>query len=361
MRMNEGSGPSVASLGEAEVLRRVLAHLGDAQAAVVGPGDDCAVIRSAGDIVVTSDMMIEGPDFRAPWHTGFELGRKLVATNFSDVAAMGARPTGLTLALGCPDETPIDVLEDIARGLTAACEELAPGSGVIGGDLSRSPRLTAAITAFGDLESRQPVLRSGARVGDRVAYSGDLGLAGIGLSLLFARSADADGIAHAEGVAMIRAEHPAALASQLAPRPPIALGVAAANAGATAMLDVSDGLSIDAARISRASGVVIDLDARALERCFGTQRGEQVSLEAMLYGGEDHGLLATFPSDAVLPDGFWAIGEVREAAAGAAVAGDPAGGSAGGSAAGAAAELLLSGEPCRVAGWDPFTVRPPGS
>lgn len=350
---------TVTEAGEAEVLRRIVARLGEAERAMLGPGDDCAVLRFSGDAVVTTDTMIEGPDFRLAWHSGFELGWKLAATNLSDVAAMGAAPTALTVAFACPGETPVALLEEIARGLDAACRELAPGCGVIGGDLARAPALTASVTALGELDGYPPVLRSGARAGDAVAYAGQLGLAGLGLSLLFAESADPDGVAHADGLTGIRTRHPAALAAQLAPEPPIHLGMRAARAGATAMLDVSDGLTLDAARIGRASSVLLDLDPLALHAAFGEQNGESVPLDAMLYGGEDHGLLATFPADAALPEGFSRIGTVRDGAAQDVAAQDGAA-QDGAAPSGSATELLLAGEPCEVRGWDPFTVRLPG-
>ncbi|MGD9607225.1 MAG: thiamine-phosphate kinase [Leucobacter sp.] len=331
---------AVGTVGEAGVLRRILARLSDATAARLGPGDDCAVLGFAGDAVVTSDTMIEGPDFRLAWHSGFELGWKLAATNLSDVAAMGARPTALTVSLACPAETPVGLLEEIARGLDEACRELAPGCGVVGGDLGRAPALIAAVTAMGDLEGRRPVQRSGAGIGDSVAYAGDLGLAGLGLSLLFGEAAEPDGTAHSRTLDGLRARHPAALRAQLAPRPPVGLGVLAAEAGATAMLDVSDGLSIDAARLARASGATVDLDAGLLAGGFGSQGSERIALDAMLFGGEDHGLLAAFPPGARLPDGFVAVGSIRQRGE---------------------ADLTLGGEALTPRGWDPFTVRPPGS
>lgn len=329
---------SVGELGESGVLARILAQLGESDAAVLGPGDDCAVLAMSGDTVVTSDTMIEGPDFRLAWHSGFDLGWKLAATNLSDVAAMGARPTALTVALACPADTPVELLESIARGLTAACDDLAPGCGVVGGDLGRAPVLIAAITALGELNGRPPVTRSGATPGDVLAYAGDLGLAGTGLGLLFEHCADQGGVAHSDGVAALAAEHPIALAAQFAPRTPISLGVAAAASGATAMLDVSDGLTLDASRLAKSSGVSIDLDSECLRESFGVQHGARVPLAAMLFGGEDHGLLATFPRDATLPEGFAVIGEVRHKAH-------------------AQADLTLAGVPCEPRGWDPFLVR----
>lgn len=340
---------TVGELGERGVLRRVLAQLSAAEAATLGPGDDCAVLGLDGELVVTTDTMIEGPDFRRAWHSGFDLGWKLAATNLSDVAAMGARPVALTVALAAPRDAPVLLLEEIARGLDAACRELAPGCGVVGGDLGTAPVLTAAVTALGELEGRPAVTRGGARPGDAVAYAGELGLAGLGLSLLFAEAADPDGTARSEPVRALRDRHPAAVRAQLAPAPPILLGVAAAEAGATAMMDVSDSLSLDAARLASASGVILDLSSMLLEQGFGEQGGERVPVPAMLAGGEDHGLLATFPRGAEMPAGFVRIGAVRDPGA------EPA------SATESASGLRLDGTVHPPTGWDPYVVRWPGA
>ncbi|QNN63818.1 thiamine-phosphate kinase [Leucobacter denitrificans] len=321
------------------MLKRVLEQLRPAEAASLGPGDDCAVLTSTGDLVVTSDTMIEGPDFRLAWHSGYELGWKLAATNLSDVASMGARATALTVSFACPSDTPVELLAEVSRGLDAACAELAPGCGVIGGDLSRAPMLFAAVTAMGDLEGRAPVTRSAARAGDVVAYAGDLGLAGLGLSLLFANCADANGEAQSAGLAELRSQHGAALSAQFAPSPPIHLGVAASEAGATAMMDVSDGLALDANRMARASNVTLELSSSEIIRSFGAQRGVKVPLEAILEGGEDHGLLACFPKDIELPTGFHPIGAVRERQD---------------------APVQVDGKSYAPRGWDPYTEYTPG-
>lgn len=294
---------TLGELGEAAVLQRIFPRLPDAAAALVGPGDDAAVLAAPdGRYVVTTDTMVHGPDFRLAWSTPHDLGWKAAATNLSDVAAMGARPTALVVALAAPPETPVELLEGLSDGLRDACDALAPGCGVVGGDLSVSATMVIAVTAFGDLEGRDAVLRSGARAGDVVAVSGDLGLAAEGLALLFDRAVDRDGAPDAERARLLRAEFPAAVEAQLAPKPPLADGIAAAASGATAMLDLSDGLALDARRIAAASGVALDLDSRA------------VGSPAALAGGEDHGLLATFPEGVALPGGFRRIGTVREGA-----------------------------------------------
>lgn len=308
---------TLGSIGEAAVLARIFPRLPAAAAQLLGPGDDAAIVAAPdGRVVVTTDTMIHGPDFRLAWSTPRELGWKAAATNLSDIAAMGAWPTALVVALAAPADTEVAVLEGFADGLREACESLAPGCGVVGGDLSVSAVFTIAVTALGDLEGREPVLRSGARVGDVVAVSGPLGAAAEGLRLLF-ELGTADGIPDATAAARLRAGHPAALAAQFTPTPPIADGRAAALAGATSMLDLSDGLAIDARRLAAASGVALDLD---------------ITEPLELVGGEDHSLLATFPSGATLPGGFRAIGRVAEGAG-----------------------LLVCGEPFEErGGWDPY-------
>ena len=318
---------TLADLSETAVLGRIFPRLPTATAQLLGPGDDAAVIAAPdGRFVVTTDMMIQGPDFRLAWSTPHDLGWKAAATNLSDVAAMGARPTALVVAIAAPPSTPVSVLEGIADGLRDCCEALAPGCGVVGGDLSASDALTLAVTAFGDLEGRAPVLRSGARPGDIVALSGRLGDAGIGLELLFRLGVDAQGVPDRARANALKLTHPNEVAAQLTPVPPIASGSLAAAAGATAMLDVSDGLAIDAGRIARASGVSIDFDSG----CLGDR------IEVALGGGEDHGLLATFPPDADLPHGFRRLGTVVAASA---------------SKAGA---ITVDGAPHDQGGWDPY-------
>jgi len=315
---------SIGRLGEDAVLARVLPRLRPGEAALLGAGDDAAVVAAAdGRFVVTTDLMVHGPDFRLAWSTPFELGWKAAATNLTDVAAMGARPTALTVAIAAPPELDVAVLEGIADGFREALAALAPGAGVVGGDLSASTVLTLAVTAFGDLEGRAPVLRSGARVGDVLAHAGVRGDAARGLALLFDEARDASGEPDASLAAELRRRAPELLAAQLAPRPPVSAGVAAAAAGATAMLDVSDGLARDARRIAVASGVGLDFAATAL--------GPDPRLA--LAGAEDHGLLATFPAGQTPPPPFERIGRVVDAPG----------------------RLSLDGEPVEALGWDPYS------
>jgi thiamine-monophosphate kinase len=291
---------TLGELGEAAVLARIFPRLPQSAATILGPGDDAAVLRAPdGRFVVTTDTMVHGPDFRLAWSTPHDLGWKAAATNLADIAAMGAVPTALVVAVAAPADTDVAVLEGIADGLRDACERLAPGCGVVGGDLSSSATLTIAVTAFGDLQGRDAVLRSGARPGDVVAVSGPLDLSARGLELLFERAVDDTGAPDAARAVALRVEFPAEVDAQLAPEPPLLDGPAAALAGATAMLDVSDGLAIDARRIATASRVRLDIHSESLES------------PASLTGGEAHALLATFPPEVVLPGGFRIIGQVH--------------------------------------------------
>ena len=309
---------TLGAIGESAVLARIFPRLPAATSAILGPGDDSAVVASPdGRFVVTTDMMIHGPDFRLAWSTPHDLGWKAAASNLADVVAMGAVPTALVVAIAAPADSAVSLLEGIADGLRDACESLAPGCGVVGGDLSVSDTLTIAVTAFGDLEGRAPVLRSGASPGDIVAVAGVLGEAAAALHLLFTDAVDAEGRPDAALASALRSR----TAPQLAPSPPIAAGRVAALGGATSMLDLSDGLAIDSARLATASGVGIDFISVAL--------GHDPMMA--LRGGEDHSLLATFPPGRAVPEGFRPIGVCIEGEG-----------------------LRVDGVPHDSAGWDPY-------
>jgi len=327
-----GDEPTIASMGEEQAIHAFTARLPESEERVLGPGDDAAVVAAPdGRVVVTSDSLVEGPDFRTYWSTPYDLGWKLAAVNLADVAAMGARPAALVVALALPRSTPIAALERIADGLADACDRLAPGCGVEGGDLAESPTITAVATAFGSLDRRAPVVRTGAQAGDIVALSlgagQSLGDAARGLMTLAAWPAEELPDEGFPSGTFIDA--------QLRPVPPIEDGVAAAFAGATSMIDISDGLARDASRVARASRVTIDFDSTSLLAIGGAAGGAPVGgIGELLAAAEDHGLLATFPIDAELPGGFRLIGSVRDLGI---------------------SPLLVDGEPlAAVGGWDPF-------
>ena len=295
---------TLANLGESESLSRTISKLISGAYAIVGPGDDAAVVASSdGRFVVTTDTMIEGHDFKLEWSSGFDLGFKAIASNVADVAAMGAKPTALVVAIALPGDTQISWLEDFAAGLNAGLTQLAPGASVVGGDLASADQVFISVTAHGDLEGSEPVLRSGAKPGEILAVAGTLGKAAAGLSLLQSEIADAKN-AFDELVSI-----------QLRPMPPIPAGVLANKAGATAMLDVSDGLAKDASRIAKASNVTVQIDKSALLGFEAVLELAALRLEVtpedwVLFGGEDHALLATFPEGADIPKEFKPIGRI---------------------------------------------------
>ncbi|UKJ65837.1 thiamine-phosphate kinase [Cellulosimicrobium cellulans] len=309
----------VRDVPEEALLARIFPLLPTAPTTLVGPGDDCAVVAAPdGRYVVSTDVLVEDRHFRRRWSSGYDVGWRAAVQNLADVVSMGARPAALVVSLVMPGDLPVDWVTGLARGLADACTPL--GAAVVGGDLSGGDQVVVAVTVHGDLEGRAPVLRSGTRPGDVVALAGSLGRSAAGLALLDTDRGDLD---HALVVAHLR------------PAPPLAAGPAAADAGATAMMDVSDGLLRDAGRMARASGVVVDLELAALGADRDRLRAAAAALDGasgdgdaatdgdagadvgdraegwVLSGGEDHALLATFPADARLPDGFRAIGRVR--------------------------------------------------
>jgi thiamine-monophosphate kinase len=283
---------TLGELGETYALSQIIPLLPQASRALLGPGDDSALFRVPdGRVVISSDMMIEGPDFRWDWSTPEQVGMKAIASNAADIAAMGAIPVGFQVSVAAPASTTLSRLTSLARGLAEGINLVAPGAGVTGGDLSRAPVVTLSITVFGDLEHRNPVTRSGAKPGDILAVAGELGLSAKGLRALVAAGEDDSALAR------LVAGNPAVI-HHLAPKPPIGLGVVANDAGASAMMDISDGLLLDATRMAKASGVSILLAP------------DYPWDEDSLTGGEDHGLLATFPPNVTLPPGFVVVGEV---------------------------------------------------
>ena len=315
---------SLAELGEIESLRRTVKRLKPGTFAIVGSGDDAAVVGAKDSFLVSTDTLVQNHDFKLEWSTGFQLGFKAVASNLADIAAMGATPTVLVVAMVVPSSTKISWLEDFADGLQAACDQLAPGAAVVGGDLAAGEQMVIAVTVHGSLDGLQPVVRSGAQPGDLVAVCGSLGKAACGLALLQSGNDD-----------LIRS-YDDWVSAQLAPKPPIDQAVVANQAGATAMLDVSDGLATDLNRICQASNVTIEIFSKDL---LGFEAMLELPAQSLgldpkqwvLSGGEDHALLATFPAAAQIPKSFKVIGKVLTQSA-------PA--------------LLLDGKAIETAGWD---------
>jgi thiamine-monophosphate kinase len=275
----------------------------------VGIGDDAAVVVApSGSVVAAVDMVIEGRHFHRYWSSGHDVGVKAAARSLADIAAMGAVNTALLVALAAPGTLPVSWAKELAAGLAA--EAGRAGAGVVGGDTASADVLMLSVTALGDLGGRRPVLRSGACPGDVIAVAGALGRSAAGLALL------------AAGIT----EHAALAAAHLRPQPPYDAGPEAARLGATAMIDVSDGLLADLGHVADASGVHVNLGSGAFEpeealieaaasaSRADAKRAAAQALNWMLTGGEDHALVASFPAATQLPDRWHVIGEVREGA-----------------------------------------------
>jgi thiamine-monophosphate kinase len=318
----QDAGPTLGEVGEDGLLSVIFPLLPGGQCldrVLIGPGDDTALLSTpGGSVLATTDAMVRGRDWLDDWSSGADVGVKTVAQNIADIAAMGGSPTGLLVTLVADPATPVSWVRDFTGGLAQAAGEA--GVPVLGGDLSSAPQgvVMVSVTALGECDGRAPVCRSGARVGDVLAVCGSLGHSAAGLLLL------------ERGQAALA---PKLVSYHRRPRPPYEQGPVAALAGASAMLDISDGLGRDAGRIGRASGVGIELDeallgddVRQLEGVLST--GDAWS--CVTGGGEEHSLLACFPSGAGIPQGWRRVGEV--------VAG---------------AGVLLGGRPV-AGGWDHF-------
>ncbi len=293
-------GTTLADVGEFGLVDGFTSRFPQGDHVYVGPGDDAAVLRTPrGHVVVSTDVLVEGRHFRREWADARSIGRKAAAANLSDVNAMGGRAHSLTVGLAAPADLPARWLGDLADGI--AEEAALVGASIVGGDLTTATEVVVSVTVLGTCD-QAPVLRSGARPGDVVALAGRQGWAAAGLAVL------------TRGF-----RSPRALVEAFQrPEPPYAAGPAAAVAGATSLIDVSDGLLADLAHVATASGVAIDVRRDAFElaepmRAVGAALGVD-PLRFVLGGGDDHALLATFAAGAALPEGFVVIGSVAEPA-----------------------------------------------
>lgn len=299
-----GKGPAIAGAetigerGEFGLIADLTARLPQGESVLLGPGDDAAVLRAAdGKVVASTDLLVDGRHFRRDWSSAYDIGRKAAAQNLADVAAMGAVPTALLVGLAAPAELAVSWALELADGLRDEAQLVA--ASVAGGDVVRGP-LTVAVTALGDLRGRRPVMRSGARPGDVVALTGRLGWAAAGLAVL------------TRGFRSPRV----LVEAHRRPEPPYSAGPEAAGLGATAMIDVSDGLVQDLGHVAAASGVRIDIDRGTLEVPQPLlDVGAALNVDPMswvLTGGDDHALAATFSPDAPPPAPWRLVAVVSE-------------------------------------------------
>ena len=288
---------TLSDVGEFGLIGRLTALFPQGEHVLVGPGDDAAVLRvRTGHVVVSTDLLVEGRHFRRDWASAEDVGHRAAAQNLSDINAMGGRAASLTVGLAAPGDLPVQWALDFARGFADECALV--GASVVGGDLTRADQVVIAVTVLGAC-TVSPVLRTGARPGEVLALTGRQGWSAGGLAVL--------GRGFRSPRVLVEAYR--------RPEPPYDAGPVAAEAGATSMIDVSDGLLADAAHLAAGSGVAIDVHRGAFEvpeplTAVGAALGAD-PLQFVLGGGEDHSLLATFaPGD--VPDGWTVVGEVTE-------------------------------------------------
>lgn len=295
------SDETIADRGEFGLIDALARRLPQGADVRVPPGDDAAVVTvDACPVVVTTDVLVDTVHFRTDWSGPEVIGRRAAAASLADVVAMGARPVALVVALTAPRTTESAWVLRLADGLRD--EAALVGASVVGGDLSSGP-LQVTVSALGRLEGRDPVLRSGARVGDQVVLSGRLGWAEAGLAVL------------SRGFRSPRV----LVEAYRRPDVPYAAALEASESGVLhSLCDVSDGLLADLGHVARSSGVVIDVESAQLEV------GEPITTVAAAYGtdpmpwvlggGADHAFVGTLSADDDVPQGFARIGRVVEGA-----------------------------------------------
>jgi thiamine-monophosphate kinase len=242
---------------------------------VLGIGDDCAICRPRGcaeDLLFTTDMLIEGAHFLPATHSPEDIGWKALARGLSDIAAMGGEPRFCLVSLALAGWADQKWLDAFYRGLLRLARR--EGVALIGGDLARGPHLMCDIVVCGAVARGQALLRSGARPGDGIFVSGVLGGSALGLE---------------RGSGRAWRQH-------LRPEPRLALGRLLRRLGATAAMDLSDGLSLDLNRLCRASGVKAEISAPPIY--------PGATLRQALDGGEDYELLFTAPPRVKVPSDF---------------------------------------------------------
>lgn len=252
-------------------------------------GDDAAVLPPpAGHLLIATDMMVEGLDFDLSYSDPSDVGWKAAAINVSDIAAMGGRPTTMVATLAMPATTPMSFFDGFLDGLLEACDEF--GANLVGGDLSGASEISCSITVLGAAE-QPPVMRSGAKKDDLICVTGSLGASAAGLVALKA------------GLYRDEVAIDEVISRHLRPRPRVDAGAILASGGATAMIDISDGLGLDLLRLCESSGVGCDVSSDSIPISVGVaevcrETGESPASLA-LGGGEDQELLCTLPPELV--------------------------------------------------------------
>jgi thiamine-monophosphate kinase len=267
-------------LGERRLISRIRRACGGRKAGVIiGIGDDAALVRTPGRMLLTTDLLVEDEDFRRDGHPARLLGRKALNVNLSDIAAMGGRPRHALVAMALPADLDESWLRQFMAGFRAAAGEA--GVALVGGDLSQAEKIMIAVTVTG--EAGTPVPRSGARPGDVIFVSGTLGDAAGGLRLL-----------EQGGLGGVVKEVRPLLDAFLDPVPRLELGALLARRKlASAMIDISDGLSVDLTHICEESRVGAEVEERRIPISPALAHMARDPMAMALNGGEDFELLFT--------------------------------------------------------------------
>lgn len=262
---------------------------GARRAVLTGIGDDCAVLRlpPAHETLVTTDFSLEGIHFRRDWHSPESVGHRCLARGLSDTAAMGGEPVAAFLSLALPRDLPQSWIDRFARSLIGLAEKF--GVTLAGGDTAESPNgILADIIVVGTAPKGKSVLRSGAKAGDRIFVSGELG--GSAAAVVKMKSNPK------------KKPNPRDYRRHFYPEPRIELGRILREKGlASAMIDTSDGLSTDLAHVCEESGVGAEIDASLIPRAVVGKPAREVGLDLALHGGEDYELLFMVPAGKRLP------------------------------------------------------------
>ena len=261
---------------------------------MAGIGDDCAVLRlpPGRESLVTTDFSLEGIHFRRDWDPPESVGHRCLARGLSDIAAMGGDPVAAFLSLALPRNLPQAWVEKFLRGLIGLAGRF--GVTLAGGDTAESPHgILADIVVIGTVPAGKAILRSGARPGDRIYVSGELGGSAAALQQMKSRQMKKK---------PKRELNPAQYPRHFLPEPRIELGRLLREEGlASAMIDTSDGLSTDLTHICEESGVGAEVEAEAIPRARVGKPPHELDFELALHGGEDYELLFTAPPNRTIP------------------------------------------------------------
>lgn len=255
-----------------------------------GIGDDCAVLRlpESQDFLVTTDFTLEGIHFRRDWHPPESVGHRCLARGLSDIAAMGGEPVAVFLSLALPRDLPQSWVRRFRRSLINLAEK--HGASLAGGDTAESPDgILADIVVIGAVPNGKAILRSGAKPGDRIYVSGELGGSAAAVAKLRTRPK--------------KRVNPRDYPRHFYPEPRVELGRMVREKNlVSAMIDTSDGLSTDLAHICEESSVGAEIESSAIPLACVGQPAHEVDLDLVLHGGEDYELLFTAPRGKRIPN-----------------------------------------------------------